>query len=332
MELYRSNFFQNFTPIPDDIFDPRCSLSSTEKLVYIIYLKHTDRNSGVAWPGNKRVAEMAQISIPSLKRISANLEVKGYISKEARFNEKGQQLTNLIIVHHPLETADFKEGIKNNTPPNSGEGIKFNTPKKQKGGITGKTPGGITHNTQTRTIMNKEEEAKPPEDEREIMPKEIIPIKLEAANATSFDEPEINPEPIVADKSFGNNNPRKEVFIPSPDQIEMVKKRLGIEHSLAFLLAARCQDKLDKVIAQLINAKKPIRSMTAYLLTLMAHPDKWELFMENVENEFLTKERPKKRNREDKPKRIEEEREIYIPPSARSGLMGRSMPILQKGE
>ena len=116
MKVYRSTFFQNFTPVPDDLFDPRCSLTNTEKLVYIIYLKHTDRNSGVAWPGNKRVAEMAQISIPSLKRISANLEIKGYISKEARFNEKGQQLTNLIIVHHPLETRDFEGGIKNNTP------------------------------------------------------------------------------------------------------------------------------------------------------------------------------------------------------------------------
>ena len=125
MKVYRSTFFQNFTPVPDDLFDPRCSLTNTEKLVYIIYLKHTDRNSGVAWPGNKRVAEMAQISIPSLKRISANLEIKGYISKEARFNEKGQQLTNLIIVHHPLETRDFEGGIKNNTPTETGEGINL---------------------------------------------------------------------------------------------------------------------------------------------------------------------------------------------------------------
>jgi hypothetical protein len=56
--------------------------------------------------------------------------------------------------------------------------------------------------------------------------------------------------------------------------------------------------------------------MTAYLLTLLAHPDQWYLFMENVENEFLTRERPKKK-REVKPKRPDEEREIYIPPSAK---------------
>ena len=76
---------------------------------------------------------------------------------------------------------------------------------------------------------------------------------------------------------------------------------------------------IDKVIHQLVNAKKPIQNMTAYLLTLIARPDQWELFMESVENEFLTRERPKKKRRDVKPKRSEEEREIYIPPSARNG-------------
>jgi|LFRM01.1.fsa_nt_gb hypothetical protein len=100
------------------------------------------------------------------------------------------------------------------------------------------------------------------------------------------------------------------------DPVEMVKEKLGVGQTLAFLLVARCQDKLDKVIDQLVNAKKPIQNMTAYLLTLLAHPDQWYLFMENVENEFLTRERPKKK-REVKPKRPDEEREIYIPPSAK---------------
>jgi hypothetical protein len=103
----------------------------------------------------------------------------------------------------------------------------------------------------------------------------------------------------------------------SKDPVEMVKEKLGIEHTLAFLLVARCQDKLDKVIKQLTEAKKPIQNMTAYLLTLIARPDQWELFMESVENEFLTRERPKKKRREVKPKRSNEEREIYIPPSAK---------------
>ncbi len=104
----------------------------------------------------------------------------------------------------------------------------------------------------------------------------------------------------------------------SENVVEMVMKKLNINRTLAFLVAARCRDKglLEKVIDQLINAKKPIRNMTAYLLTLMSRPDQWELFIENVENEFLTKERPKKpkkKRREKKP--LEEEREIYIPPS-----------------
>ncbi len=79
---------------------------------------------------------------------------------------------------------------------------------------------------------------------------------------------------------------------------------------MAFLLVARCQDKLDKVIEQLTEAKKPIQNMTAYLLTLMARQDQWDLFMENVDNQFLTRERPKKK-REVKTKHPEEEREIY---------------------
>jgi hypothetical protein len=56
--------------------------------------------------------------------------------------------------------------------------------------------------------------------------------------------------------------------------------------------------------------------MTAYLLTLLAHPDQWDLFMENVDNEFLTRERPKKKRESRLPM---EEREIYMPPSARNG-------------
>jgi hypothetical protein len=98
--------------------------------------------------------------------------------------------------------------------------------------------------------------------------------------------------------------------------VEIVKEKLGVEHTLAFLLVARCQNKLDKVIHQLVNAKKPIQNMTAYLLTLLAHPDQWDLFMENVDNEFLTRERPKKKRESRLPM---EEREIYMPPSARNG-------------
>jgi len=344
MKVYRSTFFQNFTPVPDDLFDPRCSLTNTEKLVYIIYLKHTDRNSGVAWPGNKKVAEMAQISIPSLKRISANLEIKGYISKEARFNEKGQQLTNLIIVYHPLETRDFEGGIKNNTPTETGEGIKFDTPNKLEGGIIDKTPGGITHDTQTKTNKNKnEEEERITEGENITLPannsesdfqenedsaltddiqepgtfsnKKIAEEGQEILTAANPDEMKTNPY------AFSNLAPPKPPLgqsYDSKDPVEMVKEKLGIEHTLAFLLVARCRDKLDKVIDQLVNAKKPIQNMTAYLLTLMAHPDQWDLFMENVENGFLTRERLEKK-REVKPKRPEEEREIYFPPSVKNG-------------
>jgi hypothetical protein len=316
-EVRRDSFFQNYTPVPDDLFDPRCSLSSTEKLVYIIYLKHTDRNSGVAWPGNKRVAEMAHISIPSLKRISAVLETKGYISKEARFNDNGQQMSNLVIVHHPLQTADFQGGIKNDTPLNPSKkrgGIKNNTPSKSWGGITSKTPGGITHDTQTRTIKNnieEEEETKIAEGEREIVYINDLDGEPESSDTNPFSNPEIvYEEPPGLQKTLGSN---------SEDLIESVKKKLGIEDTLAFLLVARCRDKLDKVIDQLTNAKKPIKNMTAYLLTLMSRPDQWDLFMENIENEFLTRERPKKKKREVKHKYLEEDREIYIPPSARNG-------------
>lgn len=121
-----------------------------------------------------------------------------------------------------------------------------------------------------------------------------------------------NPELIYEKHALSPSHDKK-------DPVEMVKEKLGVEHTLAFLLVARCQNKLDKVIDQLVNAKKPIQNMTAYLLTLIARPDQWELFMESVENEFLTRERPKKKRRDVKPKRSEEEREIYIPPSARNG-------------
>jgi hypothetical protein len=163
----------------------------------------------------------------------------------------------------------------------------------------------------TTEEIEEEEETKIAEGEREILYINNLDGEPESNDTNPFSNPEIvYEEPPGLQKTLGSN---------SEDLIESVKKKLGIEDTLAFLLVARCRDKLDKVIDQLTNAKKPIKNMTAYLLTLMSRPDQWDLFMENIENEFLTRERPKKKKREVKHKYLEEDREIYIPPSARNG-------------
>jgi hypothetical protein len=175
--------------------------------------------------------------------------------------------------------------------------------------VSGK-PGTNKNNNNKINNNREEEETKIAEEQKEVLP-----------TSNSDYEPEVNAPPHSYPDSFYEEpaSPQQIHGSNSKDLIEAVKKKLGIEDTLAFLLVARCQDKLDNVIDQLVNAKKPIQNMTAYLLTLMSRPEQWDLFIENVENGFLTKERPKKKRRELKPKYLEEEREIYIPPSARNG-------------
>ena len=128
--------------------------------------------------------------------------------------------------------------------------------------------------TEITTEEIEEEETEIAEGEREILYIDDPDTESELSDTNPFS----NPESIYEEPPSLQNGSNPEALI------ESVKKKLGIEDTLAFLLVARCQDKLDKVIYQLVNAKKPIQNMTAYLLTLMSRTDQWDLFMENVEN------------------------------------------------
>ncbi|NLB17507.1 MAG: hypothetical protein GX825_01935, partial [Syntrophomonadaceae bacterium] len=126
-------------------------------------------------------------------------------------------------------------------------------------------------------------------------------------------------ESQIAEEKIGPVSCQQKPEKNHSEEVQMVMQKLGVELTLAFLLVDKCGDKqlLERVIDQLTNAKKPIKNMTAYLLTLMTNSSQWLLFIENVENEFLTRERPVKKREPKRQMPEEEEREIYFPPSLR---------------
>lgn len=113
--VHKSAYFSRYTHVPAELFDGRCKLNNTEKIIYMVYLSFSDNVSGQSWPSNRTVANMAQVSIATLKRTKTQLLALGYISIEPRFNAVGRQTSNLVTIRHPLETSDFGE--------ESGEGL-----------------------------------------------------------------------------------------------------------------------------------------------------------------------------------------------------------------
>lgn len=75
---------------------------------------------------------------------------------------------------------------------------------------------------------------------------------------------------------------------------EQVAERLKIPVSLSSLLFKRCQNDVSlvgNVLYQIENAKKKVRNIRAYLVTVLK-PDNWEVFRDNVISGFISGTRP----------------------------------------
>lgn len=77
-------------------------LSVYEKIVYTLLCGFADR-AGECFPCAQRVAAMAGCSARQVQRATASLEARGLIVKRPRFNENGEQMSNLYLIK-----ADFK--------------------------------------------------------------------------------------------------------------------------------------------------------------------------------------------------------------------------------
>lgn len=75
---------------------------------------------------------------------------------------------------------------------------------------------------------------------------------------------------------------------------EQVAERLKIPVSLSSLLFKRCQNDVSlvsNVLYQIENAKKTVRNVRAYLVTVLK-PDNWEIFKDNVSSGFIAGIKP----------------------------------------
>lgn len=75
-------------------------LSMTAKFIFMILCTFADKDKRGCWPSNEKVAEAAGVSIPTLKRAYKELEARGVISREARFNDGQQTSSYTLIVGH----------------------------------------------------------------------------------------------------------------------------------------------------------------------------------------------------------------------------------------
>lgn len=76
-------------------------LSVMARFVFMILCTFADKENRGCWPSNETVAEAAGISLATLKRAYKELEDRGVITRETRFNN-GQQISSytLIVGHN----------------------------------------------------------------------------------------------------------------------------------------------------------------------------------------------------------------------------------------
>lgn len=79
------------------LFDP--ALTSNALRVWLILQKHRDYDTGECWPGRRRLAEMAHLSVKTIDRALATLSGIGAITVTTRKKDDGSNHSNLYQVH-----------------------------------------------------------------------------------------------------------------------------------------------------------------------------------------------------------------------------------------
>ena len=88
-----------FAKVDADVIRDK-TLSQTAKFIFTVLCTFADKEKRGCWPSNDKVAEAAGVSIPTLKRAYKELEARGVISREARFNAGQQTSSYTLIVGH----------------------------------------------------------------------------------------------------------------------------------------------------------------------------------------------------------------------------------------
>lgn len=101
------------------------SLSQNAKWIFTVLCTFADKDTRGCWPSNKAVAEAADVSERTVRRAYKELEARGLITRESRFNTSGQTSSYSLIVGHNApcygEDTDDHEG---RTPASYGTRIK----------------------------------------------------------------------------------------------------------------------------------------------------------------------------------------------------------------
>jgi hypothetical protein len=102
-----------------------------EKMVLLALADHAS-DDGVCWPGMKGVAQKCSLSVRRLQEIVANLERKGWVSREPRHTEQGRQVSNIYVLWFAQEAKDAGGRVRptagGGCGPPQGEGAAHRTP------------------------------------------------------------------------------------------------------------------------------------------------------------------------------------------------------------
>jgi len=94
-----------FFSMQNDIF--KCGLSVYEFIVYAYLMMKSDRKTMTCYPSAAKIAADCNISISQVRKVTASLEEKGFITKEMRYrktaSDKNHQTSNLYHIE-PLPT------------------------------------------------------------------------------------------------------------------------------------------------------------------------------------------------------------------------------------
>ena len=95
----------NFFKMDNDIF--KSGLSAYEFIVYAYLVMKADRKTMTCYPSAAKIAADCNISVSQVRKVTASLEEKGFITKEMRYrktaNDKNHQTSNLYHIE-PLPT------------------------------------------------------------------------------------------------------------------------------------------------------------------------------------------------------------------------------------
>lgn len=88
-----------FAKVDIDVIKDK-SLSQTARWIFTVLCTFADKDTRGCWPGNKAVAEAADVSVRTVQKAYKELEERGVISRESRFNDNGQTSSYSLIVGH----------------------------------------------------------------------------------------------------------------------------------------------------------------------------------------------------------------------------------------